>query len=65
MTFGNFAVSVLQALQLPPCHILALETLSIYCALRFAVLCVFNDSHPHLVSNNYPVKKGFLKCASP
>jgi len=31
-------VSVLQVLQLPPCHILALESLSIYCALRFAVL---------------------------
>ncbi|KAF8221956.1 alpha/beta-hydrolase [Tricholoma matsutake] len=27
-----------QALHLPPCHILALETLAIYCTLRFAVL---------------------------
>ncbi|KAF9468857.1 alpha/beta-hydrolase [Collybia nuda] len=27
-----------QALHLPPCHVLALESLSIYCALRFAIL---------------------------
>jgi hypothetical protein len=31
-------------LHLPPCHVLALETLSIYCALRFAVLYVFGLS---------------------
>ena len=33
-------LSVMQALQLPPCHILALECVAVHCALRFAILYV-------------------------